>query len=145
MSTGTETTATVTGGAPGEADSGDGPEGVFAAAQQAACDELADLVGRVQACRATGLPRSTYYRHNRRSPAPERPAPTPHTERIQPRGLSTTERVRVRELLNSPEHVDEAPATVWAKLLDEGHYLCSVSTMYRILVRHDGAVVVGWR
>ncbi len=136
MSTGTEMTATVTDAAPGEADAGVGPEGVFAAAQQAACDELADLVGRVQACRATGLARSTYYRHNRASPAPVRPAPTPHTERSQPRALSAAERARVRELLNSPEHVDEAPATVWAKLLDAGEYYCSVSTMYRILREH---------
>jgi putative transposase len=36
-------------------------------------------------------------------------------------------------VLHDPEHVDEAPATVYAKLLDQGVYLCSVPTMYRIL------------
>jgi putative transposase len=40
-------------------------------------------------------------------------------------------------VLNSPAHVDEAPATVYAKLLDEGVYLASVATMYRILRSHD--------
>ena len=40
-------------------------------------------------------------------------------------------------MLNSAGHVDEAPATVWAKLLDEGRYLASERTMYRILADHD--------
>lgn len=56
------------------------------------------------------------------SAQPPRSAPRLHTERIQPRALSAADRARVRELLNSPEHVDEAPATVWAKLLDEGRF-----------------------
>lgn len=42
-------------------------------------------------------------------------------------------------VLHDPEHVDEAPATVYAKLLDEGVYLASVSTMYRAL-RAEGEV-----
>jgi putative transposase len=109
---------------------------VFVAVQQKACDELADLVGRAQACRATGLPRSSWYWHNRISPAPSRPAPKPHTERVQPRALSPQERDHVRELLNSEPYIDEAPATVWAKLLDAGEYYCSISTMYRILREH---------
>ncbi len=29
--------------------------------------------------------------------------------------------------------MDKAPTEVYAKLLDEGIYLCSISTMYRIL------------
>ena len=39
----------------------------------------------------------------------------------------------MRAVLHHPDHVDEAPRTVYARLLDEGSYLCSVSTMYRIL------------
>jgi putative transposase len=39
----------------------------------------------------------------------------------------------VLEVLHHPDHVDEAPATVCAKLLDEGRYLASTSTMYRVL------------
>lgn len=114
---------------------GEGGE-VFAAVQQAACDELAELIGRAAACRATGLPRSSWYRHNRISPAPPRPAPKPHTERVQPRSLSPAERATVRELLNTEPYLDQAPATVYAKLLDGGEYYCSISTMYRILREH---------
>jgi len=116
----------------------DDPDGdVFVSAQQAACDELAELVGRAAACRASGVPRSSWYRHNRVSPPPPRPAPKPHVERIQPRALSPAERARVRELLNTEPYLDHAPATVWAKLLDAGEYHCSISTMYRILRVHD--------
>ncbi len=74
---------------------------VFALAQQAACEQLAVLIGRSAACRAVGLPRSSWYRHNRISAAPARPEPIPHAERVQPRALAPAERVRVRELLNS--------------------------------------------
>jgi putative transposase len=103
--------------------------------QLAACDQLAELIGRAQACLVTGVPRSSWYRHNRVSPAPPRPAPKPHAERVQPRALSPAERARVRELLNTT-YLDDAPATAWAKLLDAGEYHCSVSTMYRILREH---------
>jgi putative transposase len=47
----------------------------------------------------------------------------------QPRALSEAERSAVLEVLHHPDHVDEAPATVYAKLLDEGKYLASTSTM----------------
>lgn len=36
-------------------------------------------------------------------------------------------------VLRSPQYCDLAPAQVWARLLDDGVYLCSISTMYRIL------------
>jgi putative transposase len=47
------------------------------------------------------------------------------------------ERTELRQVLNSPAHVDEAPATVYAKLLDQGVYLAWVPTMYRVLRDHD--------
>ena len=37
------------------------------------------------------------------------------------------------EVLHSQQFIDKAPAAVWAELLDEGRYLCSIRTMYRIL------------
>jgi putative transposase len=49
------------------------------------------------------------------------------------------ERVAVLEVLRSPRFVDKSPAQVWATLLDEGTYLCSISTMYRLL-REAGEV-----
>lgn len=100
---------------------------------QAIC-ELAPVVGVRAACAAVGESRARHYRRHRTSPAPPRP------ERIaapQPRALSEVERKEIRRVLNSEEHADEAPAAVYAKLLDDGVYLASVPTMYRILREHD--------
>jgi len=52
---------------------------------------------------------------------------------MQPRALSAAEQAEVRGLLHSERFVDLAPASVYATLLDEQRYLCSVSTMYRVL------------
>jgi putative transposase len=99
-----------------------------------AIDQMAPLVGTNAALHAVGVDRATWYRRHRKSPMPVRP------ERIttpQPRALSAVERKQIKALLESDEFVDEAPATVYAKLLDQGIYLGSVSTMYRILHEHD--------
>jgi putative transposase len=95
-----------------------------------AIEALAPLVGTRAACAALGEARARYYRRHRLSPPPPRP---PRPRRPQPRALSEAERAAVLEVLHHPDHVDEAPATVYAKLLDEGRYLASTSTMYRIL------------
>jgi putative transposase len=55
------------------------------------------------------------------------------TRRIPQQALSQPEREEVLNLLNSPEFVDQAPAAAYATLLDQGRYLCSISTMYRLL------------
>jgi putative transposase len=96
--------------------------------------ELTPLLGSTRAaCRATGRPQANHYRRHRQSPKAPRPAPE---RRAQPRALSPAERDTVRALLNSPDFVDKAPATVYHELLDEGTYVASVSTMYRILHEH---------
>ena len=78
------------------------------------------------ACGALGVSRATLYR--RRQP------PTIKTERApSPRALTPAEREHVRQELNSERFVDKSPPQVYATLLDEGRYLCSVRTMYRIL------------
>jgi putative transposase len=53
--------------------------------------------------------------------------------RVTPRALAQDERTRVLEILHEPRFVDLAPAEVYATLLDEGRYLCSERTMYRVL------------
>jgi putative transposase len=96
--------------------------------------ELAPLVGMRAGCAAVGQAQARWYRRHRQSP----PAPKP--ERVpagQPRALSEVERKELRRVLNSPEHVDQAPATVDARLLDDGVYLGSVSTMDRLLRDDD--------
>jgi putative transposase len=96
--------------------------------------ELTPVLGSKRAaCRATGRPQASHYRRHRQSPAPPRPV---RARRPQPRALSDTERDTVRGLLNSEDFVDKAPATVYHELLDEGVYLASVSSMYRILRAH---------
>jgi putative transposase len=92
--------------------------------------ELTPLIGIRAACRATGAAQAGWYRRHRRSPAPPRP---PRPRRPQPRALTPAERDSVRALLNSPEFVDKAPVAVYHELLDEGVYLASASSMYRIL------------
>ncbi|CAI7976121.1 transposase [Frankia sp. Hr75.2] len=97
---------------------------------------MASLTGRVgvaAACRAMGRSRATHYRRHRKSPAPARPAPIPHKARRQPAALSPAERERLVALLHSERFVDASPAQVWATLLDEGVYLASERTMYRLL------------
>ena len=96
-----------------------------------AIEALAGLVGTRAACRAMGRPQATHYRNNRRSaPAARAPRSAP---KPQPRALATTERQEILDVLNSPRFCDVAPAEVWASLIDEGIYLASVSTMYRVL------------
>ncbi|EST38889.1 hypothetical protein N566_04875 [Streptomycetaceae bacterium MP113-05] len=105
----------------------------FEAARHAALERLSALVGRVKACAALGVSRATYYRHHRQSPAPARPA---RQRRRHPRALSETEESEVLAVLHSPEFADMAPAEIYAVLLDRGRYLCSESTMYRLLRKH---------
>ena len=83
-----------------------------------------------EACEALGVSRSTLYR--RRRPVTSKPKRRPRPQRA----LDTTERERVLSALHCERFVDKAPAQVWATLLDEGIYHCSIRTMYRILSEH---------
>jgi putative transposase len=86
------------------------------------------LLGTKAACAAVGRPRATHYRHQAPAPPrlrPARPAP--------PNKLTAAEACRVLGTLRSPRFVDLSPAQVFHILLDEGSYLASVSTFYRLL------------
>jgi putative transposase len=98
-------------------------------------DELSTLVGTRPACRALGAAPATVYRR-RRPPAPTPPRPRP----VPARALSAAEREAVLAELHSERFVDCSPAQVWATLLDEGRYLASERTMYRILAAEHGQV-----
>jgi putative transposase len=101
----------------------------------AAVTELAPQVGVRAACQALGHAQAGYYRRHRISPAPVRPALVAHRDRPQPRALTEQEQKEILDVLHSPRFVDLAPAEVWATLLDEGVYLGSISTFYRLLRR----------
>lgn len=91
--------------------------------------ELAPTVGVLAACAMLALARATYYRT--RTPGAEvTPSERPRSVH---RALTTGERSEVIDLLHEPRFVDLAPAEVVATLLDEGRYVCSERTMYRIL------------
>jgi len=94
---------------------------------------MTPLIGVRKACAAAGVPQATYHRRHRQSPAPARPAPVPHRERVQPRALSEAERSAILSELHSDRFADTSPTEVWATLLDEGRYLGSPSTFYRLL------------
>lgn len=91
---------------------------------------LVPLVGVVAACAALCMSRSRYYRAQKPKPA-AKPRPRP------PRALSDDERAKVLATLDSDEFMDKAPAQVFAKLLEDGTYLCSTRTMYRVLAAND--------
>jgi putative transposase len=94
---------------------------------------LAPRIGTRAACAATGVAQASWYRRHRASPAPARQAPVPHRDRAQPRALAPAERAAILSALHSERFADLAPAEVWATLLDEGTYLGSLSTFYRLL------------
>ena len=93
-----------------------------------AVSELAPVVGTSAACAALAVSRATHYRR-RLGPRHGPPAPRP----TPARALSPAERAAALETLHADRFVDSAPAEVVATLLDEGTYLASERTMYRIL------------
>jgi len=91
-------------------------------------DDLEAVTSTKAACALLGASRATRYRR-RRLPVAGPPAPRP----APPNALSEAERQRILAVLRCEEYCDLAPAQVWARLLDDGIYLCSISTMYRLL------------
>jgi putative transposase len=81
------------------------------------------------AARLVGLPRSSTTRRRR--------AGQTRRARLAPANrLSPAERLHVLAVLDEPRFVDLPPVQIYATLLDEGTYLCSISTMYRVLAEH---------
>jgi putative transposase len=100
---------------------------------EATVEELTPIVGTRPACRVLGAAPATIYRRRRPQPRSFRPRPVPA------RALSHAEREAVLAVLHSERFVDSSPAQVYATLLDEGRYLASERTMYRLLeARHGG-------
>lgn len=92
-----------------------------------AAKELSKQVGKHKACTVLGVPRSRLYPREKRQ-FPRGPSP---------RALSAKEKETVRQELNSERFQDCAPREAYATLMDEGRYLCSWRSMYRILEEHQ--------
>ena len=90
-------------------------------------------VGKKAACEALDIPRASFYRHmGNTSQVTPRPAP--------PMALTGEEKKRIIEFLHSERFQDKAPHQIYATLLDEGEYYCSIRTMYRILKEVHGRI-----
>ena len=97
---------------------------------------LSQDVGKKSACEALAVPRATFYRHMS-------PPESFQEEKFRPvpvLTLTDQERKTVIDVLHSERFQDKAPRQVYATLLDEGQYHCSVRTMYRILTDEHGDV-----
>jgi putative transposase len=95
---------------------------------EAAASLSAD-VGVAPACDALGVPRSSFYDQQR----PKEKSDETTQRSSHHRALSPDERKAVLEALHSERFVDKSPAEAYATLLDEGTYICSERTMYRVL------------
>ena len=91
---------------------------------------LTPVVGVRAACTAVGESQARHYRRHRVSPAAPKPETTP---KPQPRALTEHEVKEVKNLLDAEDNVDKSPATIYYEQLDQGVYLASVPTFYRVL------------
>ncbi len=95
--------------------------------------ELSSDIGKQPSCAAFGIPRASFYRFHF-SQKPQRTNPSP------PLALNLQEEKTVLDILHSEKYQDHTPYQVYASLLDEGEYHCSIRTMYRLLHKAHGAV-----
>ncbi len=101
---------------------------------KAMVEQLSPYTGKKAACEALLMSRATFYRYY------SQPWVSSKKHRDSPLALSDGERQEVIDVLHSEQFCDDAPHQVYAKLLDEGRYLCSIRTMYRILKNQHGCV-----
>jgi putative transposase len=95
--------------------------------------ECAPTFGITPLSSALGINRISIYRQVKKDKYPSVKALRPTSKRA----LSQTERQEVLSVLHEDRFVDMAPHEIYATLLDEGKYLCSIRTMYRILAKNN--------
>lgn len=102
---------------------------------------LSAELGVAASCRALLLPRSSYYRSARQAVVAAEASPSGATDRgpgrpnrpVHRRALSAAQRARILETMSSERFIDRSPAHAVAVLLDDGEYLGSERTYYRVL------------
>ena len=102
-------------------------------------DEINELskgknVTTVALCKAVSMPRATYYRQQKKEETSEKKAAFRPSNAID-----NQEKNQIIELLHSERFIDSTPYQIFYTLLDEGHYYCSIRTMYRLLTEHSGS------
>ena len=102
-----------------------------------ALEQRPATVSKREACRQLGLARSSFRLQEQKHQfcGPPKPPATSRKHSRQPRALSPKERMDVLDCLNSEAYCDQPPLQVYYDLLEQEKYLCSVSSMHRIL-RH---------
>jgi putative transposase len=98
-----------------------------------AATTLASTIGIVSSCQALGLARSSFYRQMRPAAVVVETLAVGKPRRVSPRALESAEQQAVRDVLHSSRFQDRSPTEVYATLLDEGVYLASERTFYRLL------------
>ena len=91
---------------------------------------LGNEVGIRSACNALDVSRAGFYRW-------KTPAAAKMARYTPPLTLSASERSMALDILNEDRFIDKAPQEIYAKLLDENRYICSIRTMYRILEKEE--------
>lgn len=99
-----------------------------------AVDDLAEHTSVKTACALLGRARASHYR-TKQPPRVREPRQRPSP----PNALTTAEQQQVLQVLTCERFADKSVAQAWATLLDEGTYLCSMSTMHRLLRAHGAA------
>jgi transposase InsO family protein len=84
-------------------------------------------------CAALGVSRASVHRRRIRLIAP---LPVGRVWSRPARALTGAQQRVVLDLLHAPRFADQAPAEIYATLLDDGVYHCSIRTMYRLLSQH---------
>ena len=103
----------------------------------AVAEQLSSHVGKKAACEALQVPRATFYRYQAgtRMPVEQNTQTT-----SPPLALDPEQRQTVIDILHSERFCDDTPYQIYATLLDEGSYHCSIRTMYRFLNAEHGCV-----
>lgn len=91
---------------------------------------LGKTIGITQACTMLNVSRMTEFR-TRKAPS------VPNALALHPRALTQDERNNVLKQLSSDAYLDSSPAAAYFTMLDQGQYLASISTFYRILRDND--------
>lgn len=95
---------------------------------------LSETIGVGKACSDLGIPRSSYYFwFNKNKPKEQQQQ---ILRKDHPAKLSSEEEKEVLDLLFSSSNIDKTPKEIYTDLLDQGIYICSERTMYRILQKH---------
>jgi putative transposase len=92
-----------------------------------------DQIGTLSLCQALKIPKASFYRQQTQKTGTVLVA----TRQRPEHALSDAEQQTVLDTLHEPRFVDLAPPQVYAQLLEQGQYLCSIRTMYRILAAND--------